>query len=68
MKKSGKCPKCGSKEIERIDKLKTGGGMGGGEALGTGRGLISGSSKHFEAYMCKSCGFTELYMPVKNLK
>ncbi|UCC92113.1 MAG: hypothetical protein JSV39_02540 [Candidatus Aenigmatarchaeota archaeon] len=68
MKKSGKCPKCGSKEIEHLDKLVTGGGIGGGEALGAGRGLISGSAKHFEAYMCKKCGYTELYMPEKNLK
>jgi predicted nucleic-acid-binding Zn-ribbon protein len=68
MKKSGKCPKCGSKEIEHFDKIKTGGGFGGGEALGVGGGLIAGSNKHLEAFICKNCGFTELYLPKKFLK
>jgi len=68
MKKSGKCPKCGSSKIKHLKKLRTGGGFAGTEGLGTRRGLVSGSAGHFEAYMCKKCGFTELYMPEKNLK
>ena len=68
MKKTGVCPKCRSKQIIHFDNLRTGGGFGGGDSLGVGSGALGGISKKFEAFMCASCGYTELYMPEKELK
>jgi len=68
MKKTGRCPKCGSRDIEKVDKLRTGAGMTGGQGLGAGWDIIRGSTRLFEAYVCRSCGFTELYIRGKDLK
>mgnify|MGYP006282291907 CR=1 FL=1 len=67
MKKSGKCPKCGSKNISREPKLLTGGGLSGREGLGIHPDIFGNVVRHFEAFICGDCGFTEIYMPEKFL-
>jgi predicted nucleic-acid-binding Zn-ribbon protein len=67
MKKSGKCPKCKSSDIQHLPKLVTGGGLSGGEALGASINVLGSTAKRFEGYICKNCGYTEIYMPEKDL-
>ena len=67
MKYAKKCPKCGSKDIKRLEKVLTGGGLLGSEALGTSMNFWGSISSHFEAFVCAQCGFTEFYMPKKYL-
>ena len=68
MKTSGKCPKCGNKNLEHLRKVVTGGGLSGGEALGASLSMLGTTSRRFEAYICRKCGYTELYMPKDQLR
>jgi len=67
MKKSGKCPKCKSSDIQHLQKLVTGGGLSGGEALGMSIDILGRTAKRFEAYLCNNCGYVEIYLPDKEL-
>ena len=63
MKKTGICPKCGGKHIVYFDKLNLDAATLGN--LGVFRGFLKFS--RFEAFMCKNCGYIELYLPEKEL-
>lgn len=57
MKKSGKCPKCGSKELIKVP--------GDTMPANAGRFIMTGltnlSSVVFDRYVCSQCGYSEEY-------
>ena len=61
LKNTEKCPKCGSTEILHAEKIPTAGGFFGTGHLGLKNTGIKMKGS-FEAYFCKSCGFTEFYV------
>lgn len=62
MKKSGTCPKCGSGSVTHADRVYSGGGFGGKEYIGLEPKAIGGMKNRFEAFTCKECGYSELYL------
>ncbi len=61
MKQSWICPKCGSKEIVRIDGL---GGAFGANGNVIRMGMMSSSAIPVTRYVCISCGFTEEWVDI----
>ena len=55
------CPSCGSDELRHVERLDTGGGMGGGTFLALRGGHVS-SLGRFEALICRRCGHTQLFL------
>lgn len=55
MKNTKQCPKCGSREIIRIDGYA--GGYGSGNNIMTGLTIFS--AINVNRYVCCGCGFTE---------
>ena len=66
MKKTGKCPKCGSKDLYHSDRLHT--WMGEGLSVTKGLKGVFTAGPRFEGIICRTCGFTEMYIPEKDLK
>ena len=64
MKNSKQCPKCGSLDIIRFD------GYTG--AYGTGNNIMAGatifSGVDVNRYVCCSCGFTEEWIDLEDIK
>lgn len=57
----GACPRCGSLDVRRVDRLATGGGYGGLTYLAIRWGPFLASGR-FEAHICRACGHAELYL------
>ena len=55
------CPKCGGNDMRLVDRLETGGGYGGMTFLAVKWGPFL-STGRFGAFICRKCGFTELYL------
>lgn len=55
MKKTGLCPKCGGREIVRIDGYA--GPYGTGNNVMTGKSIFS--AVNVNRYICLGCGFSE---------
>jgi len=62
MKKTKKCPKCGSRSITFANRIFSGGGFGGKEYIGLGPKALGGMESRFVAYVCKDCGYVELHL------
>ncbi len=64
MKKSGKCPKCGSKELIKVP--------GNVKPASSGRFIMAGlthkSSIIFDRYVCSNCGYSEEYFDNDGIK
>ena len=63
MKRTGICPKCGSKDIARMDGNV--GPYGSGNNLQTGKTIFS--AVNVNRYICLSCGFTEEWIDTEDL-
>ena len=61
MKQSWTCPKCGSKDIVRVDGL---GGAFGANGNVIRMGMMSSSAIPVTRYVCISCGFTEEWVDI----
>lgn len=57
----GECPRCGSADVRRVERLGTGGGYGGTTYLAIKWGVVFPEGR-FEAHVCRSCGYAELYL------
>jgi predicted nucleic-acid-binding Zn-ribbon protein len=55
------CPRCGGKDLRRVDELGTGGGYGGMTYLAIKWGALQAKGR-FGAYICRACGYTELFL------
>ncbi|MEW6069347.1 MAG: zinc ribbon domain-containing protein [Candidatus Thermoplasmatota archaeon] len=62
MKHSDKCPKCGSTELERDLAVQS-----GGPFTTLYRGMLKDWVK-VEAFVCKNCGYCELWVSDKHMK
>lgn len=61
--KKGKCPKCGSENLDPGHII--------GERIGyesDSECYFTGPMREFKVYVCLDCGFTEFYVDVKNQK
>jgi predicted nucleic-acid-binding Zn-ribbon protein len=62
MKHTNICPKCGSKELEKELAVQS-----GGPFTLLYRGMLKDWVK-VEAFICKKCGYCELWIPNKHMK
>ena len=61
MKDSKKCPKCENEDIYHQAKIPTAGGLFGTATLGL-QDTPTSTKGTFEVFICKGCGFSELYL------
>jgi len=57
----GPCPRCGNRDVRRVLRLETGGGIASETYLALRWGQVTARGT-FGAYVCRGCGHTELYL------
>ena len=64
MKKTGKCPKCGSSDVLRVEGKA--GAYGSGNNIMTGMTIFSAVLVH--RYVCGNCGYSEEWIDKEDIR
>ena len=64
MKKTGKCPKCGSNDVFRVEGKA--GAYGSGNNIITGMTIFSAVLVH--RYVCGNCGYSEEWIDQEDIR